>query len=55
MMSSPMNSIEPVVDRSRPETVFSVVDLPAPLAPISATTSPSATSKETSLIAWIAP
>ncbi len=39
---------------SRPEMVFSVVDLPAPLAPIRVTISPSFTVKETPLTAWIA-
>ena len=55
MMSSPMNSMVPVLERKRPERVFSVVDLPAPFAPIKATISPSDTLKETSLMAWIAP
>ena len=36
---------------SSPATVFSVVDLPAPFAPISVTTSPSSTEKEMPLIA----
>ena len=35
--------------------VLRVVDLPAPLAPISVTTSPSCTSNEISLIAWMLP
>ena len=55
MRSSPMNVIEPVRERRRPERVLSVVDLPAPFAPIRATISPSFTSKEMPLIAWIAP
>ena len=55
VMSSPINLMEPVLERSRPETVLSVVDLPAPLAPIRATISPSLTLKEMSLMAWIAP
>ena len=55
MMSSPMNLMEPVRERSKPERVFKVVDLPAPFAPISATISPSFTSKEMFLMAWSAP
>ena len=40
---------------SRPEMVFRMVDLPAPFAPMSVTTSPSLTSKETPLTAWMLP
>ena len=47
--------MEPVLLCSRPEMVFSVVDLPAPLAPISVTVSPSFTSKEMPLMAWMLP
>ena len=47
--------IMPMRGRSSPATVFSVVDLPAPLAPISVTISSSCTSREMPLIAWIAP
>ena len=47
--------MEPVLLCSRPATVFSVVDLPAPLAPISVTISPWLTSKETPLMAWMLP
>ena len=54
-MFSPKNSMLPVLERNSPETVWSVVVLPAPLAPISVTISPSLTSKETPLMAWIAP
>ncbi len=43
------------MERSRPETVWSVVVLPAPLAPISVTISPWLTWKEMSLMAWMAP
>ena len=52
---SPMNSIWPVLLWSRPEMVFRVVDLPAPLAPIRVTISPSLTSKEMPLMAWMLP
>ena len=43
VMSSPAKSMLPLRGRSRPEIVFSVVDLPAPLAPSSVTISPSPT------------
>src|SRR5690606_19165822 len=39
----------------RPDSARSVVDLPAPFAPISATSSPLATSNETSFSTWVAP
>ena len=55
VMSCPLNVIEPVRERRRPEMVRRVVDLPAPLAPISVTISPSFTLKETPWSAWIAP
>ena len=45
-MSSPFQEIVPDVGRSRPEMVLSVVVLPAPLPPISATISPISTPKE---------
>jgi hypothetical protein len=45
----------PVRECIMPETVFRVVDFPAPLAPIRATTSPGRTSKETFFSAWILP
>ena len=51
----PKNSTEPVRERSRPHTVFKMVDLPAPLAPMRVTTSPSLTWKDTPLMAWMAP
>jgi len=41
--------------RRRPAMVFRVVDFPAPLAPIKVTTSPSPTSKEMPLMAWMLP
>ncbi len=40
VMSSPLSRIEPRRGRSRPNTVFMSVDLPAPLGPISVTISP---------------
>jgi len=50
-----MNSIEPVFERIWPEMVLSVVDFPAPFAPINVTISPWLTSKETPCSACIAP
>ena len=52
---SPMNSTVPLFGFKRPEMVFKTVLFPAPFAPISVTISPSATSRETPLTAWIAP
>ena len=52
---SPSKVIVPFLGRRRPATVFRDVDLPAPLAPIKVTISPSSTWKEMSLTAWIAP
>ena len=49
--SLPPKWMLPSRGRSSPATVFSVVDLPAPFAPISVTTSPSSTEKEMPLIA----
>ena len=46
VMSWPRNLIAPARGVSRPAIARSVVDLPAPLAPISATISPSLTSIE---------
>ena len=48
VMSLPSKVTVPPFDGSRPVMVCSVVVLPAPFAPMSATTSPSFTSKETS-------
>ena len=48
VMSLPSNVTVPLLDGSRPVMVCRVVVLPAPFAPMSATTSPSFTSKETS-------
>ena len=50
-MFFPLNSTWPLRGLSSPATVFSVVDLPAPFAPISVTISPSLTSKEMPLMA----
>ena len=47
-MSLPRNRIAPPRGMSAPATARKVVDLPAPLAPISATISPSAISNERS-------
>ena len=54
-MRSPSKRISPSAGRIIPETVFWVVVLPAPLAPSSATTSPSSTWKLMPLSARIAP
>ena len=51
----PSKVMEPLRALSRPATVLSVVDLPAPLAPMSVTISRSLTSKETPLMAWMLP
>jgi hypothetical protein len=40
---------------SKPINVFTVVDLPMPLRPISVTTSPSLTCSEMPNSAWLAP
>ena len=45
-MRSSSNQISPALARTSPETVRSVVLLPAPLAPIKVTMSPSSTSIE---------
>ena len=55
VMSSPRKLIVPVRGWLSPLIERSVVDLPAPFAPISVTISPSRTSSETPLSAWIAP
>ena len=54
-ISSPRKRIEPVRGELRPEMERRVVDLPAPLEPISVTTSPSSTVSETPLSASIEP
>ena len=55
VMSWPANVIEPSRARGLPQTVIISVDLPAPLAPISATISPALMSRSTPLIASILP
>ena len=54
-ISSPASLIEPVRGGVRPEIERSVVDLPAPLEPISVTHSPSLTSSVMPLSAWMLP
>src|SRR5829696_6407238 len=54
-ISSPRNLIEPVRGGVRPEIERNVVDLPAPLEPISVTTSPSSTLSVMPLSASIEP
>ena len=54
-ISSPSKRIEPSRGGVSPEIERSVVDLPAPLEPISVTHSPSSTSSETPLSAWMLP
>ncbi len=51
----PSNSTLPWRGLRRPATVLSVVDLPAPLAPMRVTISPSSTSKEIPFTAWMEP
>jgi hypothetical protein len=55
LMSRPPNRTRPADSGRSPEIVFKVVDLPAPLAPISVTISPSSTSTDTPLSAAILP
>ena len=54
-ISAPWKTIRPVRGGTMPEIERSVVDLPAPLAPMSVTISPSRTLIEMPLSAWIAP
>ena len=54
-MSLPSKRIVPVRGDVSPEIERSVVDLPAPLEPISVTTSPSSTSSEMPLSASMLP
>ena len=51
----PSNSTSPPAGFTRPEMVFSVVDLPAPLEPSSVTTSPASTENEMPRTASISP
>ena len=55
VMSSPRNLIVPFRGWFSPLIDRSVVDLPAPFAPISVTISPSCTSSVTPFNAWIEP
>ena len=55
VMSSPRKTMRPSAGGSRPEIAFSVVVLPAPLAPISETSSPSFTSMDSSRTAATLP
>ena len=55
VMSWPSNSIWPERARGRPKIVIISVDLPAPLAPISATISPALMSMSTPFSASILP
>ncbi len=54
-MTSPSSRISPDLGCRRPEIVFSVVDFPAPFAPIRVTISPRWTSTLIPLSASIAP
>src|SRR5271156_3604106 len=49
------SSISPLSSWKTPETAFIRVDLPAPLSPARATTSPGCTSSETPASAWTPP
>ena len=56
VMSWPSNQTLPAGHRAgRRRCVFSVVVLPAPLAPMSVTISPSSTVNERPLMAWMRP
>jgi hypothetical protein len=55
VISLPANATLPELAGVRPEIERSVVDLPAPFAPISVTTSPSSTVNETPFSASIEP
>ena len=54
-MGRPSNRISPRRGGTMPLMAMSVVDLPAPLAPIRVTISPSSTRRLTSRRAWTAP
>ena len=54
-IAAPPNSMAPLRGRFNPQIERIVVVLPMPLRPISATTSPSATSRSTPNSAWLAP
>ena len=53
--SRPSNVAAPDSGRIRPESAFRMVDFPAPLAPMSATTSPAATRSEAPRTAFTGP
>ena len=55
VMSDPANITDPREAGESPEIERSVVDLPAPLEPISVTHSPSSTVSETPFSAWMLP
>src|SRR5262249_40933873 len=55
VMSSPLNRMAPEAIGRSPEIARMVVDLPAPLAPINATISPSPTSRLMPCSAWMRP
>ncbi len=55
VMSLPSKTTFPVLTLRSPETVFSVVLFPAPLAPINVATVPSCTEKEISRMASMCP
>ena len=55
LMLLPMYSMSPSAAASVPVMAFMVVVLPAPLEPMSVTSSPSLTSKSTPLTAWMPP
>ncbi len=54
-MSRPSNHTLPVATGRTPEMAFMVVVLPAPLAPMRVTISPSSTSTDNPLMAWMRP
>ena len=54
-ISRPSIFIEPWLGRKLPAIILTSVDLPAPLSPISPTTSPASIDSETSFTAWMAP
>ena len=55
LMDLPRYSASPLTQPCRPVIAFMVVVLPAPLAPISVTSSPSRISMSMPLMAWIPP
>ena len=55
LICSPSNQMLPLLGLGSPHSVISKVVLPAPLAPIRVTISPSFTSTLTSCSAWILP